>query len=102
MHIISKKKIRDYYGHNAQSKIPLSEWYYKMKHCNVNNVIELRGIFNSVDPVHGYTVFNVGGNNYRVITAVHYDAQRCYIRAIWTHAEYSKQENQEKMRRGDL
>ncbi|MBK2025366.1 type II toxin-antitoxin system HigB family toxin [Francisella philomiragia] len=102
MHIISKKKLRDYYQNNAQSKIPLSEWYYKMKHSNVSNIIELKEIFNSVDPAHGYTIFNVGGNNYRIITAIHYNFQRCYIRAIWTHAEYSKKESQEKIRRGEL
>ena len=65
-----------------------------MKHCNVSNIMELRSIFNSVDPVYGYTVFNIGGNNYRVITALHYNSQRCYIRVIWTHAEYSEKENQ--------
>ncbi len=66
------------------------------------NVNELRTVFNSVDPVNGYTVFNIGGNNYRLITAIHYNKQYCFIRAIWTHAEYSKRSNQEKLQRGEL
>ena len=102
MRIISKKKLRDYYSNNAQSEIPLTEWYFKMKASSAMNVNELRTIFNSVDPVNGYTVFNIGGDNYRLITAIHYNKQYCFIRAIWTHAEYSKRNNQEKLERGEL
>lgn len=60
-----------------------------MKVANPKNLNELRGIFNSADLVDGYTVFNIGGNSYRLVTAVHYDKQICYIRIIWTH--YLKQ-----------
>jgi len=66
------------------------------------NTNELKKIFNSVDAVEGYTVFNIGGNNYRLITAIHYNTQLCYIRAIWTHAEYSKRYNQDRLQRGKL
>lgn len=102
MHVISKKKLREYFLSNPQAKLPLTQWYYKIKQTKVNNLRELRNIFNSADAVHGYTVFNIGGNNYRLITAVHYNTERCYIRKIWTHAEYSKQINQEKLVRGEL
>ena len=102
MRIISKRKIRDYIKNNAQSELPLTEWYLKMMVCNSRNFNGLRETFNSVDYVSGYTVFNVGGNNYRLMAAVHYNTQLCYIRAIWTHAEYSKFSNQEKLKRGNL
>ena len=102
MHIISKRKLRLYYELNAQSKVPLTDWYQKMKRCSAKNLTELREIFNSADPVNGYTVFNVGGNNYRLITAVHYNTQICYVRLIWTHAEYDKAENRDKLIKGDL
>ena len=102
MRVISKKKLRSYYTVNAQAELPLTEWYYKMKLCDAKNISELRNSFNSVDPVHGYTVFNIGGNNYRLITAIHYNVQRCYIRACWTHAQYSKKSNQDKLKRGEL
>ena len=102
MHIISKKKLRDYWEKNSQAELPLTEWYFKMKECRARNLTQLREIFNSVDPVHGYTVFNVGGNNYRLIAAVHYNTQRCHVRAIWTHAEYSKRMAQDKLKRGEL
>src|SRR5689334_19334030 len=90
LHIISKKKIRDYCKNNVQALLPLTEWYMKMQVCTAQTLTELRHKFNNVDSVHGYTVFNIGGNNYRLITAIHYNTQNCYIREIWTHAEYSK------------
>jgi len=102
LHIISKKKIRDYYTNNRQAETPLVEWYYKMEEINAKTIYELRQIFNSVDPVHGYTVFNIGGNSYRLITAIHYNTQMCYIRTIWTHTEYNKMSNQDKLQRGGL
>jgi mRNA interferase HigB len=37
-----------------------------------------------------YTVFNIGGNNVRLITAIHFGRRKVYIRAVLTHAEYSK------------
>ena len=102
MHIIPKNKIRDYSNDNAQSEIPLAEWYFTMRKTSAKNINELKNVFNSVDYAHGYTIFNAGGNNYRLITAIHYNTQYCYIREIWTHAEYSKTYNQEKLKRGEL
>ena len=85
-----------------QALLPLTEWYFEMKASTLKNFSALRKIFNHVDFVHGYTIFNIGGNNYRLITAIHYNTQRCYVRTIWTHAEYSKTYNQEKLKRGEL
>ena len=102
MRIISRKKLREYYKDNSQAEIPLTEWYYKMLEINASNILELRQFFNSVDPVYGYTIFNIGGNNYRLVTSIHYNTQICFIRAIWTHAEYDKFVNREQLKRGDL
>jgi mRNA interferase HigB len=35
-----------------------------------------------------YTVFDIGGNNDRLIAVIHHDARRVYVRAVMTHAEY--------------
>lgn len=98
MRIISKRILRGYWKHHHQAELPLTEWYLKMKVCCSENLTQLRKIFNSADVVKGYTIFNIGGNNYRLITAIHYNRQLCYVRGVWTHAEYSKNANQEKLR----
>ncbi len=102
LRVISKKKIRDYSGLHVQAELPLLEWYFKMNAINPKNLAELRKVFNSTDSVYDYTVFNISGNKYRLITALHYNTQICYIRSIWTHAEYSKPYNQEKLKGGKL
>lgn len=73
-----------------------------MKGSKALNINELRSEFNSVDSVYDYTIFNIGGNNYRLITAIHYNTQYCFVRTIWTHSEYSKRSNQDKLKRGAL
>jgi mRNA interferase HigB len=100
--IISKKKIREYSKDNVQASLPLTEWYMKMLACDAKTFAEMKKKFNGVDFVYDYTIFDIGGNNYRLITAIHYNTQLCYIREIWTHAEYSKPYNQIKLKRGEL
>lgn len=100
MRIISKKRIRDFCIQHPRSEISLTEWYYKMKASIATDCNDLKKMFNSVDYINGYTIFDVGGNNYRLIASIHYKGQRCYIRKIWTHAEYTK--HQDQLKRGNL
>jgi mRNA interferase HigB len=102
LRVISKKKLRDYYTVNKQAETSLTEWYYKMLETDASSISELRKLFNSADPVYGYTIFNIAGKNYRLITAIHYNNQICFIRTIWTHVEYNKSLNREKLKNGDL
>ena len=44
-----------------------------------------------IEKLSNFTVFNVSGNNYRLIALVDYQYQEVYIRHILTHAEYDKQ-----------
>jgi len=38
----------------------------------------------------GKTVYDVGGNKYRLLVTMRYDLQRIYIRHVLTHDEYDK------------
>lgn len=57
---------------------------------NFQGFNELRQIFPSADFVSNFTIFNVGGNNYRLITYVDYEYKIVFVRAVLTHAEYDK------------
>jgi mRNA interferase HigB len=46
--------------------------------------------FNSADKVGSKTVFDVGGNHYRIIAFIDYQMQQVYIRAVLDHKEYDK------------
>jgi mRNA interferase HigB len=47
-------------------------------------------MFGSVDRVGGFCVFDIGGNKYRLVAAVHFDRQMLYVRHVFTHAEYDR------------
>ena len=51
---------------------------------------ELRLIFPSADQVGKLTVFNIGGNKVRLVTAIHYNRKKIYVRAVLTHTEYDE------------
>ena len=35
-------------------------------------------------------MFNIGGNKYRLIAAIHYNRQKVYIRSVLTHTDYDR------------
>jgi mRNA interferase HigB len=51
---------------------------------------KLRATFASADYVDGLTIFNIGGNKYRLIAAIHYNRHKVFVRAALTHAEYDR------------
>lgn len=102
MRVISRKRIVDYIIKNTQAAIPLNFWYYKILKVKANNHHDLTKTFASADVIGKYTIFDIGGNNYRLITSIHYNNQRVYVREIWTHAQYSKPSNQRKLEEGEL
>jgi len=52
---------------------------------------ELKTTFSSADYVEGYTVFNVGGNKYRIVTAVGYRTQTVITEFVLTHEKYDRE-----------
>ena len=91
MHIISKKKLKEFWQKHTNAEANLRTWYKITKKARWTNFVELRQAFPSADLVENFTVFNVSGNNYRLIALVDYKYQEVYIRYILTHAEYDKQ-----------
>lgn len=61
-----------------------------MKHTDFDTFSELRNVFPSADLVERFTVFNIGGNKYRLIAFIVYKKKRIYIRNILTHGQYEK------------
>ena len=51
---------------------------------------DVRAFYSSADQVGKCTVFNIAGNKYRLITVIHFNTGRVYVRRILTHAEYDR------------
>ena len=90
MHIISRKALYQFWEKYPDSKNSLTRWFKLIKSANFQNFEELRSVFPSADLVNDLVVFNIGGNKYRLITSIHFNRQKVYIRYILTHSEYDK------------
>jgi mRNA interferase HigB len=90
MHIISQKRLREFWEKYPDSQGSLEVWYNRTLAAQWNNFAELRRVFPAADQVKNLTVFNIGGNKYRLITLVDFTYKKVFIRQILTHAEYDK------------
>jgi mRNA interferase HigB len=90
MHIISRKALRLFWEDHPDSELPLARWFKIVQRTEFSNLSELRATFPTADPVGDWIVFNIGGNKYRLVTSIHFNRSRVYIRHVLTHQEYDK------------
>jgi len=91
MRIIAHRTIIEYAKQNVNAKTALDSWYKMTKTATWKNFQDIKNTFNSVDYVGNQRyVFNIKGNNYRLIGKILFVQQIIYIRFIGTHEEYSK------------
>jgi mRNA interferase HigB len=90
IYIISKKRLVAA-GEKHPDALPgLMRWYRVARKARWNDIHETRADFPHADPVDKFTVFNIKGNDYRLITVIHHNRYKIYMRAVLTHAEYDK------------
>lgn len=88
--MISRRTIRSFAERRPDALEPLLHWANATESVVWRTPADVRRTFNSVDFVGDLTVFDVGGNKYRLIAFVHYRRQAVYIKEILTHAQYDK------------
>ncbi len=75
MHIITRKRLNDFARDHPDARTALEHWYRNMKRRNFASLAEVRTVFPTADKVGKLTVFNIGGNKVRLISAIHYNAR---------------------------
>lgn len=90
MRVISNKALTAFAAKHAEADVPLQAWRKIVETGAFSNYAELKSSFNATDKVGDYYVFDIGGNKYRVISAIHFDRQMLFIRHVFTHQEYDK------------
>ena len=88
MRLISNKALREFAKTHPLAEAPLQGWRRIVERGRFRNFAELKQAFNSVDKVREFFVFDIAGNNYRLIAAIHFNTQILYVRSVMTHAEY--------------
>jgi len=90
VHIISRKALLDAaQTHGSDLGSALDVWYRIALKASWGSLVDVRKVFPSADAVEDYTVFNIKGNSYRLITVMRYP-KTLFIRGVLTHAEYDK------------
>jgi mRNA interferase HigB len=90
MHVISRRKLREFWDVHPEAEPSLRKWHKTVVSSDWDSFVEARQTFPSVDRYQRCHIFNVGGNKYRIIAAVHYNRRKVYVRHVLTHAEYSR------------
>jgi mRNA interferase HigB len=88
--IVSRKRIREFGSRFAKAIDPLNRWANVVEASRWAHPGERKAAFAAADFVKDLTVFNIGGNKFRLIAFVHYGLGIVYIKHILTHEEYEQ------------
>jgi len=88
VNVVGRRKIQEFSSRHRDAEIPLSAWYRIAKKANWQNLAELKQVYPSADLVGRYTVFNIKGNKYRLISRIVYRSQTLFVVGIMSHEEY--------------
>ncbi|NJM77456.1 MAG: type II toxin-antitoxin system HigB family toxin [Acaryochloridaceae cyanobacterium RU_4_10] len=90
MHLISIRNLRTEAARHPDAKKQVDDWYATVKKANWENLEDVRQIYRDAEAVGDFTVFNIKGNDYRLIVGIDYENQTVYYKYFLTHAEYDK------------
>jgi len=96
MRVIKPSRLREFGQQHAAAQGPLARWLQITRSAAWANLVDVRKTFRHADEVRvrsGRTVvvFNVKGNDFRLITAIHYNLGKVFVMLFLTHAEYDRQ-----------
>lgn len=90
MHVIAKPALIAFWTAHPDAEGALLAWHRLMEAGDFADFNALLETFAAADYVAPFTVFNIGGNKYRLIAVIHYNRGKVYIRQVLTHAEYNR------------
>jgi mRNA interferase HigB len=95
VNVITRRRLREWARWYPDARSSLAAWYAVTRKARWQSIVDVREDFPTADGVvvgsgRVVTVFNIRGNKYRMITAIHYNRQRVYLLRFLTHADYDK------------
>ena len=95
MRIIARNRIIEYYIIHPDAQTALEDWFQKVRKAEWTCFADMKQTFGSVDSVRNqHYVFNIKGNNHRLIAVVKFTIKLVFIRFIGTHGEYDSTDAQ--------
>ena len=91
MHVISKKKLREFWEQHSETEQPLRAWYANVKRAVWKTPTDVKIAYRNASFVaNNRVVFNIKGNRYRLVAAIDYQYGIIYIRFVGTHQAYDQ------------
>ena len=89
--IFSKRTIREFWEKHSDSKDYLETWHQTIKSSSWKKPSDIKSFYATVSILkNSRVVFNIKGNDYRLVAKINYERQWLFIRFIGTHSEYDK------------
>lgn len=91
MHIVSLKTLRTFWKKHPEAEQSLRSWHTIAKNAEWRTPVDIRADYGSASFVgNNRVVFNIKGNDYRLIVLAEYQKGRLFVRFVGTHAEYDR------------
>ena len=91
MRIIARSTLRSFWEKYPDAEQPLRAWFDEASRANWQSPSDIKGLYRNASFIaNNRVVFNIKGNDYRLIVHVRYDISIIFIRFIGTHKEYDK------------
>lgn len=92
MRVFTRRTLREFWEEHKDAEKPLIVWFKITKAAKWNDITEVKQTYPHADAVGNCTVFNIGGNKYRLVTEIIYQRHKVYIKYVLTHKDYEKGE----------
>ncbi|MGH8223233.1 MAG: type II toxin-antitoxin system HigB family toxin [Woeseiaceae bacterium] len=91
MRILAISALREFWKRHPDAETPLRSWYAAASRAVWRSPTAVKASYRNASIIaNNRVVFNIKGNDYRLITAVHYKRRMMFIRFVGTHREYDK------------
>ncbi|TBR20332.1 type II toxin-antitoxin system HigB family toxin [bacterium] len=88
VNLIGLPKLTDFWTAHPRSRRPLETWKSLLEKNTFRHFAHLKQTFGAVDYSAPDTIFDVGGNKYRVVAVVNFETQIAVVKAVMTHEDY--------------
>ena len=89
MRIIAKKTLREFWVLHPDAEEPLLAWYREVEKEDWNTPAKVKVKYRTASIIgDNRMVFNIKGNDYRLVMKINYAYRGVYVRFVGTHAEY--------------
>ncbi len=92
MNVVAPRTLRAFWNRHPQAEQPLKAWQKRIQNRHYANWAELTRDFPRADYIGNrrLIVFDIGGNKYRLVVFIRYEAQTLFIKYVMTHGEYDE------------